>query len=179
MGTVLKETEWRVAWGVGVLMLMAVRAVCAQAPAANGLAAQVMLSSPVSAQVRSLAQEKILREIDDTQIGNRWLLVRDEAHPGGPGRLVLVAAERNEQDGVLRTSAAESGKPRIVVRAGDRLIVEEHTARVDATLEARALASAAQGSALKARLAVGGKVVRVVALGPGRAALQPETRVWP
>jgi hypothetical protein len=35
------------------------------------------------------------------------------------------------------------------------------------------------GSALKVRLAIGGKVIRAVALGPGRAALQPEPEVRP
>ena len=75
--------------------------------------------------------------------------------------------------------AAETEKAQIVVRAGDRLIVEEHTARVDAALEARALASAVAGAALVVRLTLGGKVVRVVALGPGRAAFQPETAVRP
>jgi hypothetical protein len=158
---------------------MTVQVVCAQAPVADSSAAQFLLSSPEPAPVQSLAQEKILREIDDVQNGNRWLLVRDDAHPGGPGRMVLVAAERNEPGGALRASAAETEKAQIVIHAGDRLVVEEHTARADAALEARALGSAAQGSVLNVRLAIGGKVVRVVALGPGRAALQPETGVWP
>ena len=35
------------------------------------------------------------------------------------------------------------------------------------------------GSALEVRLAIGGRVVRAVALGPGRAAFQPETGVRP
>jgi hypothetical protein len=68
---------------------------------------------------------------------------------------------------------------RPVIRAGDRLIVEEHTALVDAVLEARALTPAAPGSAFDARLTVGGRVVRAVALGPGRAALQLETGARP
>jgi flagella basal body P-ring formation protein FlgA len=62
-----------------------------------------------------------------------------------------------------------------VIRAGDRLIVEEHTARVDVVLEARALNPAAAGSAFDVRLAIGGNRVRAIALGPGRAALQTIT----
>ena len=61
-----------------------------------------------------------------------------------------------------------------VIHAGDRLTVEEHTAVADAALEARALNPAARGSALEVRLAIGGRVVRAVALGPGRAAFQRE-----
>jgi hypothetical protein len=53
------------------------------------------------------------------------------------------------------------------------LIVEEHTARVDAVLEARALSPAFVGAAFNVRLAIGGNLERAVALGPGRAAFQP------
>jgi flagella basal body P-ring formation protein FlgA len=61
-----------------------------------------------------------------------------------------------------------------VIRAGDELVVEENTVVVEARLEARALGSASLGNTLHARLKMGGKVVPVVALGPGRAALEPE-----
>jgi hypothetical protein len=66
-----------------------------------------------------------------------------------------------------------------VIRAGDRLIVEEHTAVVDAVLEARALNPAAAGAPLDVRLTMGGNVVRVVAVGPGRAALLTEIGIRP
>jgi flagella basal body P-ring formation protein FlgA len=66
-----------------------------------------------------------------------------------------------------------------VIRSGDRLIVEEHTARVDAVLEARAMNPAAVGGALDVRLTIGGVVVRAVALGPGRAAFQTGSGVRP
>jgi flagella basal body P-ring formation protein FlgA len=66
-----------------------------------------------------------------------------------------------------------------VIRSGDRLIVEEHTDVVDARLVGRALNSVALGSVFNVRLAIGGKVVRAVALGPGRAALKQETGVRP
>jgi hypothetical protein len=124
-------------------------------------------------------------------------LVREGQQPGGPGRLLLagqaqsrqaqsrqvqsgqVQAEtvRKEPGGAARRIAVAPAELRFlpVIRAGDRLVVEEHTPVVDALLEARALNPAAQGSALEARLSIGGRVVRVVALGPGRAELQPET----
>jgi hypothetical protein len=40
-------------------------------------------------------QGEVVREIDDPHTGDRWLLKRNDQAPGGPGRLVLVAARRN------------------------------------------------------------------------------------
>jgi flagella basal body P-ring formation protein FlgA len=92
---------------------------------------------------------------------------------------VLAGVDRKEQDSVTRQNSgpAEDARFLPVIRAGDRLTVEEHTAVVDAVLEARALAAAAMGAALDVRLTIGGRVVRAVALGPGRAALQSENGV--
>jgi flagella basal body P-ring formation protein FlgA len=66
-----------------------------------------------------------------------------------------------------------------VIHAGDRVIVEENSPVVEARLEAVALGPAALGSALEVRLKIGGLVVRAIARGPGRAALQPEIGVRP
>jgi flagella basal body P-ring formation protein FlgA len=66
-----------------------------------------------------------------------------------------------------------------VIRAGDRLIVEENTAVVEARLEAVALGAAAPGSTFNVRLRIGGRVLRAVALGPGRAALAPVNGIEP
>jgi hypothetical protein len=126
-------------------------------------------------------QEEIVREIDDPHTGDRWLLMRNGQVPGGPGRLVLVAAHRNLTGGVALRPAGPASDAQIlpVIRAGDRLLVEEHTARVDAVLEARALNPAVAGASLEVRLTIGGNVVRVTAAGPGRATLQPMTGVRP
>jgi hypothetical protein len=130
-----------------------------------------------------MAQNKwIVREIDDPNTGDHWLLVRNDQIPGGPGRLVLAAAHRKASGGAaLPTARLSAGEAEFlpVIRTGDRLIVEEHTARVDAVLEARALNPAAPGAAFDVRLRIGGRVVRAVALGPGRAALHPEAEVRP
>jgi len=104
---------------------------------------------------------QMIRVIDDSATGNRWLLVKNAADPAGPGQMVPVE----------RADAGSPAHP--VIHAGDALVVEEHTAVVDARLEATALASAMAGSGFEARLKIGGKVVRVVALGPGRAELKP------
>ena len=58
-------------------------------------------------------------------------------------------------------------------------MVEEHTAVADVRLEAVALEPAVKGAHFKARLKIGGKVVRVVAVSPGRASFAPEGEVEP
>jgi hypothetical protein len=172
----------RMAWSAGLLLLAAASVAGAQSLA--GGHAQVMLSSGELASVDTLGlgvQGEVVREIDDPHTGDRWLLVRNDLVPGGPGRLVLVAAHRNSSGGAILRPAGPASDAQLlfVIRAGDRLIVEEHTARVDAVLEARALTPAAPGDALNARLTIGGNVVRAIALGPGRAALQPMTGIRP
>jgi hypothetical protein len=127
---------------------------------------QVLLSS-------GLTQGEIVREIDDPHTGGRWLLMRDPVHPAGPGRLVLAGGMRIA---VPQPGAPAVEPPRPVIHAGDRLIVEENTAVVEARLEAVALGPAGIGSPLDVRLKIGGKVVRAVALGPGRAAFLAEAR---
>ena len=171
----------RMAWSAG-LFFVAASTACAQAPAVAGpdSGAQVMFSSGGLASADNPVQgmqREIVREIDDPNTGDRWLLMRNDQVPGGPGRLVLVAAHRNLTGGAALLLAGQTGKAQIlpVIRTGDRLIVEEHTARVDAVLEARALNPAAAGASLDVRLTIGGTVVRVIALGPGRATLQPMT----
>lgn len=175
-----------VALGAAVLALWAASISCAQSPATIIPRAQVILSSgelPEASQ-ESLTQGErgeVVREIDDPSTGDRWLLLRQGAVPGGPGRLVLAAGQRNAAAGMFERSARRTTKSRLlpVIRAGDRLIVEEHTAVADAVLEAQALGPAALGSTLDVRLTIGGRVVRAVALASGRAVLQPETGVRP
>ena len=184
----------RMAWGAGVLVWGMASVVCAQSPAATASRAQVLLSSGGIGAAGGQANPsgEVLREIVDPHNGEHWLLLRQNTLPGGPGRLVLVASDRG--DGIrkqqaqstetqvrMRLGTHSSSQPDLqstliapalpVIRSGDRLTVEEHTAHVDAVLEARALGAAVAGAVLEARLTIGGGVVRVVALGPGRAAL--------
>lgn len=122
---------------------------------------------------------EVIREVIDLETGDRWLLVRDMANPGGPGRMVRAKnAEAGSGVGAAESRVTEGGRhagdvrQRPIIQAGDALIVEEHTAVVDARLEAVALGSAATGTEFRAQLKIGGKVVRVVALAAGRARLE-------
>ena len=119
-----------------------------------------------------LSQGEIVREIDDPHTGGRWLLTHDPMHPAGPGRLVLVRGIRS----AVPRSDGSVVEPLPVIHAGDTLIVEENTAAVEARLEAVALRPAVAGSPLDVRLKIGGKVVRVMALAPGRAVFLAEAR---
>lgn len=114
-----------------------------------------------------------VREIDDPSSGTRWWLVRDKTNPG-PGRMELALPETDP--GTLERQAEPpvvvQTRPAPIIRAGDKLVVEEHSATADAYLEGVALQPAVSGSALHVRLSIGGRVVRAVAVAPGRAALE-------
>ena len=131
-------------------------------------------SSSAAGEISSVspAGGEVLRKIVDPATGNLWLLERDPERPSGPGRLVLV----RHGEGVTGCNACAVNTPsRIaaqpVVRAGDLLVIEEHTSFVDARFTAVALESALKGAPLRARLRVGGFIVVVVAESPGHAVL--------
>ena len=55
--------------------------------------------------------------------------------------------------------SASTAKPVCVIRAGDRIVVQEHTGAVDLNLEAVAMNRAAEGEPVRARLKMGGAMV--------------------
>ena len=122
---------------------------------------------------------RLLREIDDPSSGTRWLLVRDRTNPGGPGR--MERAPQGRDPGIPGRQAKAAGgpqcKPVMIIRAGDKVVVEEHSATTDAYLEGLALGPAGLGSGLNVRLSIGGRVVRAVAVATGRAVLAGVTEV--
>ncbi|MGD0911439.1 MAG: hypothetical protein ABR928_06055 [Terracidiphilus sp.] len=161
--------------GMMVLLSYAARPAAGQTNYRSGPATLVIVSSPGSPR----STEEIVREINDPATGDRWLLKRDAEHPAGPGRMVLVARKnavpKQANSSVENAGVGfETGAPATLIHAGDRLVVEEHTRLIDAVLEAVALAPAAQGGALRVRLSIGGRVVKAVAIAPGRALLSPE-----
>lgn len=113
----------------------------------------------------------VIREIDDLHTGERWLLLRDPSHPGGPGRLVVAGSFEGAAKRDMKLSSI-SQLP--IIHSGDRVIVEEKTAIVEAHLEAVALAPAVNGARFPARLAIGGKTVSALAVAPGHAILALE-----
>jgi hypothetical protein len=112
-----------------------------------------------------------IRIIRDPHNGIRWLLERAAGNPGGPARLILLddpEATSSDSSKILGAST-QAARPN-VIHAGDRLVIEERSALVEARLEAVSLGTAVPGAEFNARLAIGGKVVRAVALEPGLAA---------
>jgi flagella basal body P-ring formation protein FlgA len=104
----------------------------------------------------------------DASTGVRWVLVKDAAHPAGPGRLI---ADRST---LLQRQVSTLLQRQVLIRAGDWVLVEEHTENVDLRLEAVALSPAAVGCVFAVRLRIGGKVTQARAVAPGRAELAAE-----
>jgi hypothetical protein len=173
----------RIIDGVVLALAMAAPMAHAQAVRSADSSRLVMISSPgpsspYPALSGAIVREDIVREIDDPGNGDRWLLMRNGSHPAGPGLLKLVSAVgagRTDPSRARQTTPAADTPPP-VIRAGDRVVVEENTAVVEAHLEAVAMSPAWAGSAFDVRLSIGGRMVRAVAQGPGRAVLQEETR---
>lgn len=127
---------------------------------------------------------QVVRQIDDPHTGDRWLLLRESDRPGGPGRLVHVVRGAGLPQSASIVGAPAGAQvaapfPLPVIRGGDKLIVEDNSARLNARFEAVALGVALAGGSLRVRLLLGGKVIEAVALGPGRAAFAPKTEVHP
>lgn len=129
--------------------------------------------------VPSDAAGDVLREIDDPATGIRWLMLRDPNRPAGPGRLVPApnAIVCREKDCVSKQLCARREQP--VIHTGDAVTVEEHTPVLDMRLQAVALEPSLKGAYFTARLKVGGKAARVLAVAPGHAVFGPETEVKP
>lgn len=161
----------------------------------SGALAGLLVALPLVAQKSAASAEpaavvasnsgpiEVLRVIEDPANGVRWFLLRDATHPGGPGRLVReIDLAESKPAG---PADASPSKPAIVtrqqpvIRGGDKLIVEEHTAIADAVFEAIAVTPAVLGAPLDVRLRLGGKVVRAYAAGPGRASMQPLAEARP
>lgn len=129
-------------------------------------------------QKSARVQAREFREIEDLHTGIRWLILHDIAHPAGPGRMIPAAA--GVPAGLIpsgTTRAENQGRPKPVIHGGDRVVVEDRTATAEAYLEGIALGPAAVQTSLHVRLRIGGKVVKAMALAPGRVALAAAAEV--
>lgn len=168
------EFKWLSAAAVAILAAGWARPAAGQSHGGSVNSGRGLAVASASAPVKS---HDVFREMVDPHTGSHWLLIRDAQHPAGPGRLVLASQQQGMQRGSLTwPSLAAEKKP--VVHAGDTLVVEEHTALVDARLEAVALAAAFEGDSLRVRLKIGGKVVRAWAIGQGKALLDSDRGDW-
>jgi hypothetical protein len=134
----------RIQFGIKAACMAVVISVCAAAAHAAGL--------------------RSVRVIEDPHSGRRWVLASDPKHPGGPGKLVPQPA-----GAAAKSEEAQKALP--VIRASDRVLVEENTRVARGLFEGVALSTATKGASFRVRLRVGGRVVWAVATGPGRAVL--------
>ncbi|MDR3723813.1 MAG: hypothetical protein P4K83_04915 [Terracidiphilus sp.] len=127
----------------------------------------------------AVVHEETVREIVDPFNGDRWLLLRDSATSGRPGRLVRVP-RGSGMDSVLNVRHPDRGGSgtvpayRPVIHSGDALIVEQSSPVLEARFAAVALETALAGARFRARLQATGAVVRAIAIASGRAALAEE-----
>ena len=141
---------------LGVSSLLAAQGAPEEPNAGTAAPARPRLQGPPS----QFSAETV-RVLVDPSTGDRWLLTRDGNNPAGPGWLIRVAAGDRRMDGNPERRC-------VVVRAGDRVTVEENTAVAEVRLEATALNSARAGQKLNVRLEIGGAVIRVRAVEHGR-----------
>ena len=164
--------------GPMAVLLVVVCQSSAQTGSAPGSVAQMLVSgslanSPTAPSAYAPAQGEVLREIDDPHTGDCWLLLRDPSHPAGPGRLVLAAFGMRSLPASVQ---AHSEAPLPVIRSGERVVLEGHSAVADVRLEASAIGPARMGESIQVRMTIGGRIVKAVALGPGHAVVQEATR---
>ena len=153
------------------------------------------LSSPILGQVcqeKNLAQDGpsrlssagevsetgrflAIRVIVDPHTHAQWLVERDSARPFRPARIRLITPA---EVCPFTRSGHEAFRPfsslrAAVIHAGEQVEVIEHTATVEARLEAIALSEAAVGETILVRLKANKRTVRGISLGSGFVALSP------
>ena len=149
---------------------------CADQAKTSGLNGASNANESARPKARCETPYRAIRLIEDPSTHLRWMLLKDLRHPTAPAMLVPVpnSSACIVHDGEDR-GAVESiffRPPAVpVIRGGEKLIVEEHSSAADAQLEGTALGPAAMGEAFRVRLKKSGKILSVVADGPGRATM--------
>lgn len=167
---------WRNAGGVIVpLALMTAAPHIGGGQSIPSHSAELLVSGHRSADLSALAAPvHILGRFRDPHTGICWRLLSNPGAPAGPAQLVVAKSSEDSCVPYVRAQA-EQVAPGFAIHRGDRVVVEEHTRAVDARLEAAAMGSAMVGSSLDLKLRIGGRVVRALAIAPGRAVLMPAT----
>jgi hypothetical protein len=131
-------------------------------------------SSIVDDRFKIATRYRAIGTIEDPGTHQHWILLRNLSRPAAPA--ALVQSPRNSscsgfspERSDLRFPSHSDGPSLPVIRAGDYLVVSEHTRFFDAELEASALKSAAIGESLTVRLKFGGRTLNAIATAPGRA----------
>lgn len=152
----------------------------------NRMDAQIARMIASSAAVPELSG-KVMREVVDPCLGQRWQWVADPLHPQRPYRLLLAGATR---DGATTDSAVSAREEHslqavraIVIHSGDRVTVYQETGTIRARFQAIALEPASMGQSLRVRLAISdrhqganfvltsfGPAITVTVTGSGEAA---------
>jgi hypothetical protein len=125
------------------------------------------------------ARYRAVRAIEDRGTHQHWLVLEDLSRPTAPalfvqapGDLSCVPPRPTEAGSRLTLPVPEFSLP--AIRAGDPIVLFEHTPISDAELEATALKAAAVGQPLTVRLKFGGHIVHAIANAPGRATVSAE-----
>ena len=173
--------RWLRVWGYCALWMLA-------GPLGIGCAPETpvenLAGNCAGAQNRSASKE-VVRAFADPASGSRWLLFRGEEHLGGPGKLVLAVGSgfareaQSCRSSAMQRQVLDTGQAhKIVIRAGDKIVVRERTSFVDLALDGTALGAAAEGELLHVRLRIGG-TVRAIAVLPGLANLAAQREAEP
>ncbi len=169
-------------------------------PFAFRSAARAADTEPVAAQQKSASE--CVRVVEDRATGLRWRVERQGG--GKPNRMVLIegsskqecasssAGRGTEEQGAkaaqsaagnsARSSAATEAAP--VIQVGERIVVVQKGAALEARFPAVALAAAVPGGPVLARLEIGngdfgkraGRVVRATAVARGLAQWDGESQ---
>lgn len=171
MGSWLRSREGKSGAGqrMRLLVVLMVSALACQAQSLHRQTVRLNPGPRAVAEPMAPTPVHVFREIRDPQTCAHWLILPNAANPGGPGRMVLAREFGRSEVG----AAAEKVAPVVAIHLGDRVVVEEHARVAEAYLEAVALEPAVTGGSFLVRLKIGGKVVRVMAIAPRRAALMP------
>ena len=185
-----EENRTTPAWLLGCMLIVPIVVLV---PSISGLPSSGLDRSRDEAGRKPQAGQQLI----DPCLGSHWQMVLNPAHPGWPGRLVLLdpkdrnsirhndhTGERASEEmeaavqspGLLEEnqSVSKLASP-VTIRIGDHVTVDQQSEVMQARFQAVALESAGVGQRLLVRLNAGansqrsGPVIPVLATGAGRA----------